>query len=331
MFRGGHWRGAFHAQQLDHGALSPGEPGPTGQGRGTRRRQLRKRSAERRVRPAHSMGFKDTLPHCSTKRALRTVEGARHHAVVVARGAGLLLLYSDLFNTSEVCRLWQVISLGLLRRKLRYLCYCHIKSEEKCQTTASGLPKFLEDFCRDLRRFIQIAQQAGCSPTFGFLSYSSNPKDEKAVVQQVQSNLSPRCVVVYHRSKTITMRPRDDPTKACSVHRGITGAFLFGPSPPTPCHRRPSSNSSNSSSSRRAAAAVEAGSSKSCPATEAPDVPAPRTGASAVSSAAGWKNCPSCCDALCCDAQWKTRVCGMWPRVSCCSTRSVSPWRTDAA
>lgn len=182
---------------------------------------------------------------------------------------------SDLFNTSEVCRLWQVISLGLLRRKLRYLCYCHVKSEEKCQTTASGLPKFLEDFCRDLRRFIQIAQQAGCSPTFGFLSYSSNPKDEKAVVQQVQSNLSPRCVVVYHRSKTITMRPRDDPTKACSVHRGITGAFLFGPSPPTPCHRRPSSNSSNSSSSRRAAAAGEAGSSKSCPATEAPDVPAP--------------------------------------------------------
>ncbi|XP_049516293.1 uncharacterized protein LOC125942176 [Dermacentor silvarum] len=39
------------------------------------------------------MGVKDTLPHCSTKRALRTVEGARHKAVVVARGAGLLLLY----------------------------------------------------------------------------------------------------------------------------------------------------------------------------------------------------------------------------------------------
>ncbi|XP_075534970.1 uncharacterized protein LOC142570467 [Dermacentor variabilis] len=183
---------------------------------------------------------------------------------------------SDLFNTSEVCRLWQAISLGLLRRKLRYLCYCHIKSEEKCQTTASGLPKFLEDFCRDLRRFIQIAQQAGCSPTFGFLSYSSNPKDEKAVVQQVQSQLSPRCVVVYHRSKTITMRPRDDPTKACSVHRGITGAFLFGPSPPTPCHRRPSSSSSNSSTSSRAAPGeAVAGSSKSCPATEAPGVPAP--------------------------------------------------------
>ncbi|CAN7943215.1 unnamed protein product, partial [Ixodes hexagonus] len=50
-----------------------------------------------------------------------------------------------------------------------------------------------------------------------------------AVVQQVQSQLSPSCVVVYHRSKTITMRARDDPTKACSVHRGITGAFLFGP------------------------------------------------------------------------------------------------------
>ncbi|KAH7932011.1 hypothetical protein HPB52_025024 [Rhipicephalus sanguineus] len=152
---------------------------------------------------------------------------------------------SDLFNTSEVCRLWQVISLGLLRRKLRYLCYCHIKSEEKCPTTTSGLPKFLEDFCRDLRRFIQIAQRAGCSPTFGFLSYSSNPKDEKAVVQQVQSQLSPRCVVVYHRSKTITMRPRDDPTKACGVHRGITGAFLFSPS-------------------------------KSCPATVARDAPAPQ-------------------------------------------------------
>ncbi|KAH6947632.1 hypothetical protein HPB50_020338 [Hyalomma asiaticum] len=182
---------------------------------------------------------------------------------------------SDLFNTSEVCRLWKDISLGLLRRKLRYLCYCHIKPEEKCPITANGLPKFLDDFCRDLRRFIQIAKQAGCSPTFGFLSYSSNPKDEKAVVQQVQSQLSPRCVVVYHRSKTITMRPRDDPTKACSVHRGITGAFLFGPSPPTPCHRHLSSSSNSNRSSSNPAAVGQAGSSKSCPATEARDVPAP--------------------------------------------------------
>lgn len=39
------------------------------------------------------MGVKNTLSHCSTKRALRTVQGARHHAVVVARGARLLLLY----------------------------------------------------------------------------------------------------------------------------------------------------------------------------------------------------------------------------------------------
>ncbi|XP_075740976.1 uncharacterized protein LOC142788257 isoform X1 [Rhipicephalus microplus] len=189
---------------------------------------------------------------------------------------------SDLFNTSEVCRLWQAVSLGLLRRKLRYLCYCHIKPEEKCPPTASGLPKFLEDFCRDLRRFIRIARQAGCSPTFGFLSYSSNPKDEKAVVQQVQSQLSPNCVVVYHRSKTITMRRRDDPTKACSVHRGITGAFLFGPSPLTPCprRRRPSNSrhlrrsSSNSNSSP--AAAGEAGNSSSCPATVARDALAPQ-------------------------------------------------------
>ncbi|XP_077552667.1 uncharacterized protein LOC144167190 [Haemaphysalis longicornis] len=184
---------------------------------------------------------------------------------------------SDLFNTSEVCRLWKAISLALLKRKLRYLCYCHIKSEEKCQTTASGQPKFLEDFCRDLSRFIQIAQQAECSPTFGFLSYSSNPKDEKAVVQQVQRHLSPRCVVVYHRSKTITMRPRDDPTRACSVHRGITGAFLFGPSPPglTPCPPRTSSppaapgqpGSSRRSRSRRRS------SRRLFPATEAPDAP----------------------------------------------------------
>ncbi|XP_029840960.4 uncharacterized protein LOC115324453 [Ixodes scapularis] len=135
---------------------------------------------------------------------------------------------SDLFCTSEVSRLWQAISISLLKKKLRYLCYCHIKSEEKCPTTASGQPKFLEDFCRDLRRFIRIARLAQCSPTFGFLSYSSNPKDEKAVVQQVQRQLSPSCVVVYHRSKTITMRARDDPTQACSVYRGITGAFLFG-------------------------------------------------------------------------------------------------------
>lgn len=179
---------------------------------------------------------------------------------------------SDLFNTSEVCRLWQAISLSLLRRKLRYLCYCHIKTDEKCQITASGQPKFLEDFCRDLHRFIKIARQAGCSPTFGFLSYSSNPKDEKAVVQQVQRQLSPRCVVVYHRSKTITMRPRDDPTKACSVHRGITGAFLFGPSPPgpTPCPPR------SSSQSAVPGASGSSSSSRSFPATEEPDAPVPQ-------------------------------------------------------
>lgn len=141
---------------------------------------------------------------------------------------------SDLFSTSEVCRLWQAVSLGILRKRLRYLCYCHIKSDAKCPTTTSGQPKFLEDFCQDLQRFIRIAKLAGCSPTFGFLSYSSNPKDEKAVVQQVQRQLSPSCVVVYHRSKTITMRPRDDPTKSCSVHRGITGAFLFGASATLP-------------------------------------------------------------------------------------------------
>ncbi|XP_037508476.2 uncharacterized protein LOC119384915 [Rhipicephalus sanguineus] len=69
------------------------------------------------------------------------------------------------------------------------------------------------------------------------------------------------------------MRPRDDPTKACSVHRGITGAFLFGPSPPTPCHRRPSSSSNNSNSP---VVAGEACSSKSCPATVARDAPAPQ-------------------------------------------------------
>lgn len=55
-----------------------------------------------------------------------------------------------------------------------------IKSDAKCPTTTSGQPKFLEDFCQDLQRFIRIAKLAGCSPTFGFLSYSSNPKDEKA-------------------------------------------------------------------------------------------------------------------------------------------------------
>ncbi|XP_049516294.1 uncharacterized protein LOC125942177 [Dermacentor silvarum] len=38
------------------------------------------------------MGVKDTLSHCSNKRALCTVQGARHHAGVVARDAGLLLM-----------------------------------------------------------------------------------------------------------------------------------------------------------------------------------------------------------------------------------------------
>lgn len=65
------------------------------------------------------MGVKDTLPHCSTKRALRTVEGARHQAVVVARGAGLLLLYR---YRSMWCFLRQICSTyELYKRKDRII------------------------------------------------------------------------------------------------------------------------------------------------------------------------------------------------------------------
>ncbi|XP_064457067.1 uncharacterized protein LOC135367896 [Ornithodoros turicata] len=155
----------------------------------------------------------------------------------VLRCIFLCLDLNDLFNVCEVNRTWQSAGVSVLREKLRYLCFCHLKSPEKCRITEGGQPRYLGEFCEDLRRFIRIARLADLKPTFGFLSYSSNPTDEKAVVRQVQRELSTSCVIVYHRSRTISLRNEMKPTEPYSVHKGITGAFLFGPLVPKTAQR----------------------------------------------------------------------------------------------
>ncbi|KAG0432396.1 hypothetical protein HPB47_020892 [Ixodes persulcatus] len=80
---------------------------------------------------------------------------------------------NDLFNCSEVNAVWNRASIRLLRKKLKYVSCFSLQNDEDSDNS------YLQDFCLKLRRYRNIARNAGQTPSLNFLLYGSDCSDER--------------------------------------------------------------------------------------------------------------------------------------------------------
>ncbi|XP_077492110.1 uncharacterized protein LOC144103175 isoform X2 [Amblyomma americanum] len=100
----------------------------------------------------------------------------------------------DLFNCCLVNRMWQRLSLPLLRKKLDWVLCCAPRKDgdESC---------CLQNYCSHLRRLCYVARQVKKKPALHFLLISASNDDERSVVNGVRQSLPHDCVTVLFKSK----------------------------------------------------------------------------------------------------------------------------------
>lgn len=120
----------------------------------------------------------------------------------------------DLFSCSEVNTLWHRLSLALLRTKLTWvLCVAPRKDEDQTWS--------LRNYCAQLRRFCNIAREAGKKAMLNFLLISTIHDDERSVLNGARQSLPQDCVTVLFKSK------RDRTLNFEECCKGLNGILVF--------------------------------------------------------------------------------------------------------
>ncbi|XP_065304531.2 uncharacterized protein [Dermacentor albipictus] len=135
----------------------------------------------------------------------------------------------ELFACAEVNRLWQLVALALLRKKLISISFCcSPESEQPSPQPLLDRHHACAEILRPkLARYRNIARLAGMRPSLVFLSYHADLNEDGRGLDCVRELLPPDSVIVRFQLEFI--RPANGSDD--STHEGIFGEFLFHAEP----------------------------------------------------------------------------------------------------